>query len=176
MKQSPRTRPTVTINGKQRHVSRVMMERHLGRPLLSAEIVHHINGNPFDNRIENLQLTNRAEHMKLHTPEILDAFRQVVPLKLPVKEIVKLFETESSNQIAKRYGCSSRTILRVLHSVLGEASLNYKRTHCKHGHPFTPENAVFYKNGERVCRICRHNTTAAYRERKKLQMLQQKAA
>ena len=45
---------------------RAVMEAHIGRKLTDDEVVHHINGDKTDNRIENLQLMTRGEHSTLH--------------------------------------------------------------------------------------------------------------
>ncbi len=43
-----------TINGIKKRLHRHIMEEHLGRLLENCEHVYHLNGDPKDNRIENL--------------------------------------------------------------------------------------------------------------------------
>ena len=54
----------------------VMMERSIGRYLNSDETVHHINHNKADNRISNLRLMTKHEHLSMHMKERMKKCRE----------------------------------------------------------------------------------------------------
>ena len=49
---------------------RYIFEKFIGRKLKTTDVIHHINGDHSDNRIENLMLTDRAGHCKIHLPRL----------------------------------------------------------------------------------------------------------
>lgn len=48
---------------------RLLMEQHIGRRLGKDEVVHHVNKDRSDNRLENLRLMTARDHMSLHMTE-----------------------------------------------------------------------------------------------------------
>jgi hypothetical protein len=51
---------------------RLLAEKIVGRRLRPNEIVHHKNGDPTDNRLENLEVTTQAQHAAIHCEERRD--------------------------------------------------------------------------------------------------------
>ena len=86
---------------------RIVMETHIGRYLTEDEIVHHINGDGKDNRIENLQIMTDSEHSILHMSKI---GRLWVELKCPnCGKIFNLEKHQSYLSKNKKFQCCSRS-------------------------------------------------------------------
>jgi len=49
---------------KRKHI--YVMEQKLGRKLMQGEVVHHVDGNKLNNRIENLSVMSSSDHTVLH--------------------------------------------------------------------------------------------------------------
>lgn len=54
----------ITVDCNRMYEHRYIVEQYLGRKLLKDEVIHHINGNKSDNRIENLQIMSAKQHFK----------------------------------------------------------------------------------------------------------------
>ena len=50
------------VNGKMTFLHRVIMERAIGRHLLSCEVVDHIDGDGLNNRLSNLRVASRRQN------------------------------------------------------------------------------------------------------------------
>jgi hypothetical protein len=106
--------PTIQINGEQKRLHRHVMESFLGRTLLPSELVHHINHDKHDNRIENLEVVTRSEHKKLH-PEIGVSTRLKKVYFFDINELKEHRDKGlSTYKIGKIYGCNQTTIFREL--------------------------------------------------------------
>lgn len=59
------------IKGTKKVISypRLLLEEKLGRELQHDEQVHHIDGNPLNNDIDNLEVKMLGEHQREHNPQ-----------------------------------------------------------------------------------------------------------
>jgi hypothetical protein len=107
-----------TPNG-ERLEHRVVMEKHLGRPLKPEEVIHHRDGNKQNNNIENLQLMAQSEHACIHCSEMVkqregNKGEQNPRAKLTKSQVKDIRNSNlSCPQLGKIYGVHHSTIHRI---------------------------------------------------------------
>jgi formylmethanofuran dehydrogenase subunit E len=140
----------------QRHlfVHRLVLLAFVGEPPEGMEACHN-NGDPSDNRLENLRWDTHSENMidsvnirthnmsrKTHCPH----GHEYIPENTYVNPNGSR-ECRTCKGTSQGYGA------------------NALKTCCKHGHEFTPENTGIRTNGNRYCRSCHRIRSAARRTR-----------
>jgi len=84
---------------------RIVMENHLNRLLTADEIVHHINHDGKDNRIENLEVMTRSEHGRHHAKLV---GKKMAELKCPNCESIFFRSANQTYLVGKsKYTCCS---------------------------------------------------------------------
>ena len=66
MKKEQIKRKRIRLNGKTVRISRLLMALHLGRSLDKNEVVHHLDEDPTNDSIDNLQIMSRSDHSRIH--------------------------------------------------------------------------------------------------------------
>ena len=106
--------PKYKIHGRTYDKHRVNMERHIGRKLTRYEVVHHVNGDILDHRIENLEILPLAVHSRLHQSGSGNSSAKLNNIQVvAIREALVTGETIAS--IARRYGLYRATIQDIKH-------------------------------------------------------------
>jgi len=93
---------------------RLVMEKKLGRYLNKGEKVHHINGNPLDNRIENLIVLSQRTHVRNHKSPTIK-WGCLESEQWLQKQYIDLNKTPT--RIAKELGCCHQAVRHALDRV-----------------------------------------------------------
>ncbi len=91
---------------------RFVVSKDLGRSLRKNEIVHHRNGNKLDNRLENLEVQSRGEHLLEHYPvQYAPHWKNRVPEQLTCSGCEIIFKPRRTPRFQNTY-CSRDCYIR----------------------------------------------------------------
>ena len=164
-------RVTLKSNGVSRNhlVHHLVLEAFVG-PKPAGQECRHLNGNPADDRLENLQWGTSSENKH----DIVRHGRHHSARKTHCKNGHEFTPENTMPQTNGGRGCRTCNSERArawYEANKGDRQPDNKtKTHCKRGHEFTEENTLRRKDGGRQCRACSKAASRAAYEAKKQRM------
>lgn len=139
---------------------RVNTMRGFAVSALRARQTHCIHGHEFTPRNTILDKRGHRTCRSCRDQRSLAKYRAYGPMHVCAM-CGKEFQ-RPDNRRAKPKFCSSPCSARAPHP-------GRRRSHCKHGHEYTPENTIIRSGGARRCRICRNAASKASKARRAAQ-------
>lgn len=97
------------VNGKRIHI--IVAEEKLGRKLFKDEVIHHLDGNKYNNDPQNIEVLNRIEHLRFHSNLRIKKISEQ-----DKKKIIELYNSGIGTfRLSHMFNLSKATILKRLH-------------------------------------------------------------
>lgn len=169
--------------GRDRYVSvhTIVLEAFVG-PRPEGKLCRHLNGDPTDNRLENLRWGTQKENAQdsiLHGTNYQMNREKVCPRGHKIEGANRINTTNPNLYICKtcmRMRAWERNhpgedvekeAERIHNDVLSGIKRTRKKSHCKRGHAMKGDNVSYRKDGSRDCKQCSRDRANEYYRKSK---------
>ena len=107
----------INVDGKEIRLHRIQAEKKLGRKLEPGEVVHHKDGDMYNNSLKNLEIMTASEHGKMHADNLRRRRRPV----MQYNDSGDIKRWECADDVFRAYGWWASSITRACRGQLKTA-------------------------------------------------------